>query len=184
MTPSGVMVDIETLSLRPNAVILSVAAVGFAFADNMESEPFIDEKSKWVLDIRPQLLLGRHVDPATQEWWSKQSAAARAHLVDADEMYLQDFATSFRQAVEKYDQVWAQGTDFDIPILTSLYTDLGLKAPWKKYNVVRDVRTIVSIFPKRRLSPDQVFKEFTGKEHDPMTDSEKQIWKLWEHWPA
>lgn len=39
-------------------------------------------------------------------------------------------------------QPFARGTDFDPPILVSLFEDFSLPVPWK-YNQVRDVRTYI-----------------------------------------
>jgi len=39
-----------------------------------------------------------------------------------------------------YRKIWANGIDFDIPILAAAYTACNLEKPWKFYNA-RDVRT-------------------------------------------
>lgn len=175
--PGQVMIDIETMSTRTNAMVLSVAAVNF----KLDVEAcVVGSKKLWVLDTRSQLWT-RHVDPETQKWWAKQPPAAKTHLLQ-DPTPLPDFLLEFRGVVGAQDEVWAHGTVFDMGILENLYAEYGLEPPWKRYDVIRDVRTFVRCFPvQNRLCPDEVIKNH--KEHDPVDDCVRQIWSLWEHWP-
>jgi hypothetical protein len=59
--PEDVMIDIETMSLHPHkALILSIGMI--EFSPSTEKAPYIGERSRLVLDIASQLLIGRHVD--------------------------------------------------------------------------------------------------------------------------
>ena len=65
-----VMIDIETLSTTPDAVVMSVGAVKF---DPKATRPPTN-KTLWRPDIDEQTERDRHVSESTLEWWSKQPA--------------------------------------------------------------------------------------------------------------
>jgi hypothetical protein len=69
---NDVMVDIETLSTRLNAVVLSIGAVAF--------DPYSDQighSFSIQLDPQEQMEKGRHVDINTIKWWMGQSEEAK-----------------------------------------------------------------------------------------------------------
>ncbi|VVC05798.1 3' exoribonuclease, RNase T-like [uncultured archaeon] len=69
MSYSDVMLDIETLALKPNATVLSIAAVGFSPFENtvdFSNNPKLD----LLLDVDAQK--NRIDDDDTISWWSKQ----------------------------------------------------------------------------------------------------------------
>jgi len=173
-----VMVDIETMSLQQNALVLSVAAVPFELCKAL---PQISKGQLWVLPTREQILMGRHVDAGTQRWWQQQSPEAREHFLQ-EVTSLDEFVLEFTGVVGGADQVWAHGTTFDITILESLFRDLGHNPPWQNYRVIRDVRTIAEFTPKREERPDSAITGLV--EHDPRSDCVQQIWTVWEHWDA
>ena len=67
------MIDLETLSTRPDATILTVGAIKF--------DPYTNEEPHSGLYLRlnvdEQSELDRHVDDNTLEWWGKQDAKIR-----------------------------------------------------------------------------------------------------------
>ena len=68
------MLDLETLSTRPNSVILTIGAVKF--------DPFggdIDTKNGlyYRVNVDEQLAMDRHVLESTVEWWGKQDPEVR-----------------------------------------------------------------------------------------------------------
>ena len=61
------MVDMETMAVSPNAVVLSLGAVHF--------DPYgtgYSDSLYFRIDIDDQDALGREVDPNTITWWSSQ----------------------------------------------------------------------------------------------------------------
>ena len=67
------MMDIETLSTRPDAVILTVGACKF--------DPYTQTETTGDFYLRinvdEQAQLGRHIDENTVAWWGQQAADVR-----------------------------------------------------------------------------------------------------------
>ena len=61
------MIDLETLSTNPNAVILTLGAVKFNPFGTGQSDPMY-----FKMDVDSQTKLGRHVQPETLDWWATQ----------------------------------------------------------------------------------------------------------------
>lgn len=138
-----IMVDIETLGMRPGCKILSIAAVPFA-------SPFDIEH--FYVRINPESYAhytGFHQDAATIEWWGKQSAAAR------DEAF--GGTVDFKSALYAFEEychalptapiVWGNGSDFDNVILSEAFRLVDKKAPWK-YTDSRCYRTLKNLYPQ------------------------------------
>lgn len=179
----GVMIDIESMSTRPDALILSIGAVGFQL---FSTGVVLADSFFRVLDVREQLALGRHVSEDTAKWWMAQSTDARMHWVKPP---LED-VVSASQALDELDVylqinyglsdgVWANGAHFDVVALETLCASVGRKVPWR-YNIVRDARTIYKEFPGRNVTWE--LKDQTA--HDPVADCVYQVPKLFAHWPA
>lgn len=73
-----VMLDFETLSLKPDAVLLSIGACTF---DTETGEV----GNEFYLAIDPRTQHQRHIDADTVLWWLKQDEAARTKLTSAIE---------------------------------------------------------------------------------------------------
>lgn len=127
------MLDVESLSTRPGAVILSVALVRFS-----------DEAQVTLnLSIPDQQALGLEIDPATQAWWQSQEQqhpgaweiATRnpVPLVAA----LQHISAWLQWAEpdEFQRMIWCHGATFDAPLLGEVYRRAGLEPPWKFWNI-------------------------------------------------
>ena len=75
---SEVMIDIETLSTHPNALILTIGAIRF---NSKEKIP--DFKNKGIhkfyfkIDKSSCDKLNFHIDLETKKWWTKQSKEAQ-----------------------------------------------------------------------------------------------------------
>jgi hypothetical protein len=134
------MIDLETLSTRPDCVILSIGAVLF----DPHKEGVVER-----LDIRPdvdeQIALGRYIEPATIDWWATQSKEAR------EEAFSEEGRIPFRDAIEQVRKfgwnrraVWANGSCFDIIIIENCLRQLEMPIPWE-YWKARDTRTLYEI---------------------------------------
>jgi hypothetical protein len=135
-----VMIDLETLSTRPDCVILSIGAVlfdphGEGVVDRLDIKPNVDE----------QIALGRYIEPATIDWWATQSAAAR------DEAFSEHDRIPFRDAIEQvrkfswnHRAVWSNGAVFDIVIMENCFRQLAMNTPWEFWKA-RDTRTLYEI---------------------------------------
>lgn len=147
-----VVIDTETLAKDPKALVVTLSAVRF---DRLGSQIPItvldDGKLGWTgdnmlnlkLNVAEQLLAGRSVDPDTIEWWNRQNHLARALLVERPDLQM-NIKEALMMLTEFISgaQVYCRGTDFDPPILASLFADFGMEIPWR-YNEVRDVRTYI-----------------------------------------
>ena len=67
------MVDLESLSTRPDAVLLTFGAVRFRPTDNdVGKDPFEMEHFYRRIDPESCTKLGLQIDEPTMEWWAKQ----------------------------------------------------------------------------------------------------------------
>ncbi|MCX0428022.1 3'-5' exonuclease [Aeromonas veronii] len=144
-----VVVDTETLATDKRALVLTLSAVRFnRYAAELglsfdNGEPFMDGETTLhlKLNVTEQLLAGRTVDPGTVKWWNGRGDAARASIINGHSVSTREALALFSGFVQGA-QMFARGTDFDPPILASLFEDFGLPVPWR-FNQVRDVRTYI-----------------------------------------
>lgn len=134
----NIMLDLETLSTRPHAHILSIGACYFDASGVGET---------FYASIVPQEQQGAHIDPLTVAWWLRQDHEARAAL-DREQEFLIDALKRFALFATKVPNVlmWGNGSDFDNVILSDGFGRNGLERPWEWYNN-RCYRTIKSLFP-------------------------------------
>ena len=154
------MLDIETLSTKPNAVVLSIGAVEF----NPETGDII-RRFYQELDLQDQS--DRHIDISTVQWWAdrckenvgnldllanpKQRRLSTLTVLGMLDEFINEPQSSFflwnkpRYMELKRDEfkvaVWACDPDFDIAILNNLYESENIRCPWR-YNEPKSVRTI------------------------------------------
>lgn len=127
-----VMIDLETLSTRPDAAIISIGACQF--------DPLLGHIGQCFyarVDFTSAVANG-HVSGDTIKWRLQQSEEARSEVVrDGEDLQqvLQNFATWLPQDCI----VWGNGATFDISILNHAY---GHQPPWN-YRNIRDMRTLV-----------------------------------------
>lgn len=147
--PAGtldVMIDIETLSTRGNAAVISIGAVWF--------NPITLDVGLPIhlrVDMDSAIKSGGHVDGNTVAWWLQQSQAARDGVTQGTALplwaaleKLSDYLHSV--APEPEVRVWGNGADFDMTILASAYGRVCLPLPWRYYNV-RCFRTLAKLHP-------------------------------------
>lgn len=139
---ADIMLDIETISTLPNAVILSLAAISF---DPFDSSAAIAGRV-WNFDIEEQTAMGRHVDDDTLSWWAEQGpeafdAAFGEHI---ERTPIATAMESFHKFVWNSKRIWAHGAVFDITILENLLRQLGRPSPWG-FRDIRDTRTLFDL---------------------------------------
>lgn len=145
-----VMIDLETLSTRMNAVVLVIAGIKFDRSKEIK-EP---EKSDFFyrrIDVA-SFDKTHHIDQQTLTWWKYQpintyneafgdgivSFAPKGRI--PIKQALMEFARWFGNS----KQIWSNGNTFDIPILAELYLKFKIPIPWKYYNC-RDTRTMYEL---------------------------------------
>lgn len=132
-----VMIDIETLSLEPNAVVCSIGAckldlVTGTIPDMIPDLNLSQYKTFFILDPVEQQRMGRHVDAGTVMWWLQQSQEARETLYADSKKYAIVPNKEHLQALLDWigdSPVWGNGSDFDNVVMASLFKTYGLK-PW------------------------------------------------------
>ena len=134
------MLDLETLSTKPDATVLTFGACKF----NPYKQEDIDKGIYFRINVDEQITLGRDVDDSTVEWWGKQAEDVREEaLGDGDRITLEQYTKELNRFIVGAKNIWAQGPVFDIVILENLYRQLGLPCPWQFWQI-RDSRTLLS----------------------------------------
>jgi 3' exoribonuclease, RNase T-like len=133
MTMNHAMIDLETMSTRSDARVLSV---GVAIFNDTE----VIATDGWAIDIADDI--GGHVDWKTVKWWMEQDADARAFswngkLKNGTAAY--NFKTFLAQhgiefGKESKSEVWSKDPHFDHVILENW---------WRRVNEV----TLIGDFP-------------------------------------
>ena len=137
-----VMLDLETLSTRPESVILTLGAVKFnPWGEDVDAESGLYLR----VNVDEQLQLGRHVQEETIDWWGKQSVEVREEaLGETDRVSLEDTTRQLNRFLVGVNNIWCQGPAFDIVILENLYRQLVKPTPWQFWQI-RDSRTLFGV---------------------------------------
>jgi len=139
------MIDLETLSTNPDAVILTVG--GVKFNPYNQEEPA--QPMYFRVDVDSQTAMGRNVQPGTLDWWASQpKEIAEEALGEDNRLSLEDTCKTINKFSAGVDVFWCQGPLFDYAILQNFYTQLGKPVPWD-YWQIRDSRTLFSLVPKQ-----------------------------------
>lgn len=158
----NVMIDLETMGLRPNAAIVSIGAVHF-------------DSSLTISTFHQPILLasceaaGLTVDQSTADWWAKQSKEARASWDNDQAVDLAEALDRFRGWINLIGGVkdvapWGNGADFDLVLLKSAFDAVDMAVPWRYYNH-RCFRTV------RNLLPLEVPIQRVGTHHNALDDA-------------
>lgn len=139
-----VMVDIETLSTRADAVILQIGAVVFDPKTGTLGEEF----RRGACLPQP----GRRTDQATLDWWARQQAAGVP--MPGGEHGLTSALISFvtwlgglapmvkEDESERRIHLWGNGPSFDCAILANAYDWAAVARPWPYWGE-RCLRTLL-----------------------------------------
>ena len=147
----NVVVDVETMSLRPDAAIVSLAAVPFDPECSLEGMPFLEECFYEVVNATTCALYGMRFDMDTVSWWAARSEEEKAELLSLPPLGIGAAMESFHAFLEGLKEkhgselhIWTQGSDFDIPVLKNANSLVlpGVALPWS-YRGIRDSRTFV-----------------------------------------
>ncbi|SSJ76702.1 exodeoxyribonuclease VIII [Klebsiella pneumoniae] len=134
------MIDIETLSTQPNAVICAIGAAFFEPSTGKIGPSFYQ-----TIDPRTSQNRGAHISADTVMWWLRQDKEPISELVGAKSHEIEvmlDFAKfiegAFPETKKKNLKVWCKGGSFDFPILKSAFERSSLEGvsmlPWLYWN--------------------------------------------------
>ena len=161
------MLDIETLGVNDDALVVSIGAVFF--------DPKTGETGKEfyrVLDYQDQIDEGRKPTASTIQFWLNQSKEAQ-QVFHENATPTTDALLSFQEFVIENcepDKVkpWGNGPSFDLTIMESLFRDFKVSIPWKFWNV-RCLRTFKEyIYNGKDLTREGVY-------HHAIDDCKHQI---------
>jgi len=158
---ADVMVDLETLAIDKNCVILSIGACQFDIETGNIGNCFYS-----ILDIQKQIDNGRVISASTLKWWINQSIhdPKSADIFNSrTELSLDFVLNSLARFIPKSDtKVWSNGASFDCAVLEQAYGD---NLPWW-FSRTRDTRTILDVAD---LSGGDF--EFKGTAHNALADA-------------
>jgi exodeoxyribonuclease VIII len=165
MPYDNIMLDLETMSSAPSAVIIAIGAVKFG-ADGPLGERFYAVSSA-KLHTDQQVARGRTVSADTMDWWSKQSVDARAIFSDANSKPFEICLEEFAVWCGKEPKVWGNGSDFDNVLLSEAYRVYGIKKPWH-YRHSRDLRTLGALCAAKGI---KIEMKNVGVAHNALDDA-------------
>lgn len=156
------MIDIETLSTKSYAAIISIAAVPFCLKTGAIGTPL-----GLHITLESNEALGLRYDASTIYWWLGQPKDVQDAYLAQDKVSINLALQSLSAMVNKDTVVWGNGPRFDMGILHNAYERAGLPVPWH-YTSERCVRTILSLSPQGAM-------EFNGTKHRAVDDALHQI---------
>tara|TARA_B100001059_G_scaffold5659_2_gene4768 strand:+ start:10358 stop:10894 length:537 start_codon:yes stop_codon:yes gene_type:complete len=165
---TDVMIDLETMSTEPNAVVLTIGAVKFNRRGPKKSLDKLDQFYRRI-KIKSCLEAGLHISSETKEWWEMQGDEARYEAFTHKDRVLlvqalKEFSVWFRGA----RCIWSHGATFDCVILEQAYKACDIPCPWMFW-AARDTRTLFDLAGIR-------IKDFPIKvEHHALYDAFRQV---------
>lgn len=175
-TWADVAFDCETLSTRPNAAIVAIAAVAFdRHSGDLNKLTFYR-----VIKVDSAIRSG-HLDANTLAWWLRQPPEAMNIFTDGQDTArdlhsaLADLRDWWNGNVEADACPWGNGATADITWLESAYHScVGMQAPWQRnFWKIRDQRTLLDA-ANEALGFFQPGIEFAGVKHNALDDAKHQ----------
>ncbi len=145
--------DTETLGVRENAAIATIACVPFTFGGNQKYSELVESGFFAKICIKDQIgEWKRKTEPATLEFWSLQSKDARERsiLPSSDDLPTVEALTNLAKFIKssaydfKRSYIWCRGIRFDFGKLEAQYEMVGIECPFNSWKA-RDVRTYIDI---------------------------------------
>lgn len=161
---TGVMLDIETLGVSYDSVIVSLAAVKFSLTDGIMSEFTIN------IDPMDSKRYGLKTDADTLAWWSRQPI----ELVNAWRKEPVSLVLAMEKFCDWYGPktrpTWAKGGNcFDFPIIESSLKVVGMRTPYH-FRDCMDYRTVINLFNLK----DWMLESNSGTAHCALDDCRNQ----------
>jgi hypothetical protein len=161
----NLMIDLETVGIRPTSGIISIAAVPFALGDR---EPMIDP---FYERISPKSLSKFTEDVDTMRWWDKQSLTAQKEAFGGTapvEEVLLNLISYISTYLKDYEVcLWGNAASFDLVLLRNAYDVCVRDIPWNFRNEMC-YRTLKNLYP--HIKPPV----FQGIKHTALADAQFQ----------
>jgi len=176
------MIDLETMSNKPDAPIVAIGAVFFNPSTGELGESFYR-----AVNLKSSVEHGGVIDPGTVMWWMNQSDEARSAIFNADYVGINTALSELNTFIRDQSdpgklKVWGNGASFDNVILRASYARAYIPCPWNYWND-RDVRTIVAIGAAAGICPRREIP-FDGDQHNALDDARHQakyVSAIWQH---
>ena len=134
------MIDIETLSTKNNAVILTIGAIKFDRKDDIKELKNMETFYHRV-EIESCKNLEMDIDQDTVKWWESQEEESKFEaLLNPDRKPIKIVLSKLTIFLKGVQFFWANSPSFDFIILENAYNMCNLTIPWKFWNL-RDCRT-------------------------------------------
>lgn len=150
MPLTDLMIDLETLDVKPTATVLTIGAVRFDPFGDDEKSPTC-KKLYIKVDIDSCDKLGCTVSQDTLNWWAQQDPKAQDEAFSSEgRVNIHEAMTELYKFSQGIKRVWSHGASFDVVICEHLFHKVGKLCPWQFWEV-RDTRTLfdLGIDPKR-----------------------------------
>ena len=151
-----VMLDIETMSTAPSALVLAVAYQDFDY-QQIEGEWYIADQWR-------QYALEADIDVGTQQWWKDQPAAYQAVCALPPDGF-KEVLWRLQEVCSTVDEVWCWGASFDFAVLRHWAKVFGIGTLWP-YRAERCARTVCQVAGVTRQGEVA---------HTPLADCRQQI---------
>jgi len=173
MADKHLMVDLETLGLADDAVIVSIGAVMFD-PRGKDTEDSLDDTFYVRISAESAQRAGCTIDAGTVMWWLNQSHDAQRELISEDQTSFNLAITAFGQWIYRSrpppTRVWAKGYDFDISKLRDAFKRASELWPIH-FASSRCVRTVTEL-----ADPEGELPEIgVGVAHNALDDSKRQV---------
>jgi hypothetical protein len=169
------MIDLETMSNKPDAAIVSIGAV---LLDPLGPEVMLDIEFKWDTPSEDgstsQVVKGSpsfyrnvdleasigDVDCGTIKWWLQQSQEAQKALFTPEPVPLSEALSDLSKwywdvvpdkEIRKETRWWSHGSSFDLVVLQSAFRGLNRQQLYNHYRM-RDTRTLFDLLPTEVLT--------------------------------
>lgn len=167
------MIDLETMGVEPDAVIVAIGAVRFSQQEVTPLNRLVLHGLYVSVDWQHQP--GRHLDGETVKWWLDQQAVnfdlANTILRSGEPRHELPVAlTRLRDYIGGCDCFWSRGANFDLPILRHAYEANRPGSTIWKHKAERDVRTVLDLV---RISETE-----NPRKHDPLYDAAVQAYDV------
>jgi len=160
---ADLMIDLEGLATGPDTTILTIAAQSFdPFGQGYSGQSYY---ARVTLESQED----RAIDQNTIDWWATQPTVVRDEAFnEQDRIPLDQALDGLGRLIWHSGRIWAQGPTYDMNILEHAYKSYGKPLPWKYY-MVRDSRTVFSLWPDQPIPPTS---------HHALEDCRRQIGML------
>jgi hypothetical protein len=176
------MIDLETMGLKPEAPIVSIGAVFFNPATGEMGQKFYT-----AIKLESAMEMGAIPEGDTVRWWLTQSQEAREAISGNDASDINTALIEFSSFISrncdnpKYLKVWGNGANFDNVIIRRSYERSCLDCPWH-FSGDSDVRTIVLLGRQLGFDPKRDLP-FDGVAHNALADAihqAKYVSAIWQ----